>query len=610
LELWKKKISESAIWKIYLANDRDYEKAGAVLGVSKEEVAYLIHRERCLWDFRYFADKHLFILPKVGTLQKFALNTPQRKLLAVRDKMRAQGKPVRIRMLKARQWGGSTLTQGLIFSDTVLRTGRRSMTIAHSMESAAHLRDMGERYYDNYNFPKPPLKKMSDKTWKMRHKGVESSMRIETAENVAAGHSLTINNLHASELQAWNNGETLLRGLLPTVPKDPDTMILEEGTGSGVGDFWYDRIQMTRSGETEWEFVFVAWWELDDTIKRFVDVEDKIRFEKSLDGEEKLLFEQGVSLERLFWRRSTLESDFKGDTDGFRQQYPADPDEAFLTSGRPVFNADKVKRKLQASKDPIKQGYFEKRKGEVVFIEDKKGYWKLWAEPILKVRNLYAMGEDTSEGLAIIKELGQKGSDYSAARVFQRDIREFVASFHARLDPDIVADEMELASIYFGGRESVGILPEQNAQGGGSVVIGHLKRRKDVRLIRTPIIGKRADDSKADEFGWETMKNTKRIAIDEMKEAIREDEYKDNDKDVWYECSTYVYDEKGRSNAQKGKYDDLVMATAITLQADKLMPMVFRPSEQKKVIYDRGVDIQMAEKISQDELMERSYAEF
>ena len=41
----------------------------------------------------------------------FILNRPQRRYLDMLETQRACNKPIRIIMLKARQWGGSTITQ-------------------------------------------------------------------------------------------------------------------------------------------------------------------------------------------------------------------------------------------------------------------------------------------------------------------------------------------------------------------------------------------------------------------------------------------------------------------------------------------------------------------
>lgn len=610
MKLWQKKIQASRMYQALLASGKDWAKTAEALSVPEKELKYLCMVERFLWDFEDFSEQTLKILPKIGGLQTFRLNTPQRKLLAARDRQRMAGKPVRIRMLKARQWGGSTETQGWLFEDTILRKGRRSLTIAHDIESANHLRDMSERYYDNYPLPKPIVKKMTDKTWKFKHQGLESTMRIDTAQNLSAGHSLTINNLHASELQQWDHGETILRGLMPTIPNDPDTMVIEEGTGSGVGDFWYDRIQEAMGEQKTWEFVFVPWFELDDAQVNFENG-DKFSFEKSLNVDEKLLFEGGVTLERLNWRRWKLGSEFRSDPEGFKQQYPSNPDEAFLSSGRPVFRPEKVRERMLRSKPPIRQGYLERRSGKVILVDDTSGYWKLWEEPVIGKKNLYALGEDGSQGKAIIPQLGGKGCDYSAARIFRRDTRKFVATFHARLDPDVVSQEVEMASEYFGGRENVGTLIEENPQGGGNLTIRALKHSPHVRLLRTPVLNKRADFNKDDEYGWFTKTNTKRLLVDEMKEAIREGTYEDFDKETWYECSTYVHDEKGGADAQKGKFDDLVMATGITLQADKLMPMVFASVAEKKESYSRDIDMPIVnQRVSKESVMESTYANY
>lgn len=568
---------------------------------------------RYLYDFDRFSEDKLTIVDRLGNLTKFKQNSPQRKFDDVVNKQVLAGKPIRVCLLKARQWGGSTKFQGHLFRDCMLRKFRSSMTIAHDLDSARHIREMSERFYVYYPGLKPPRKRESDKWWKFQHqekgKPADSHYRIDTADELSTGHSLTMHNLHLSEISLWRNAGELVKGLFPTVPKSPDTMILMEGTGSGVGDYWYDFCNAARAGDTDWEFLFVAWFEIEEYVQNFESGKDKALFEKHLDSEERLLLDAGASLEALSWRHHKIKSDFKGDIDSFNQQYPSDPDIAFLSSGRPVFHAPTVRQRMsETEKGDV--GNLEWRDKKVVFVSDEKGVWEIFEHPSRKPsKNLYASGGDFSEGKSIETDKGNKGSDFSGVRIFRRDTRKFVATMQARLDPDVVAEEMWKASQYFGGSQCVGVLPEQNAQGGGELVIRRLKT-VDVWLLKTPIIGKKSEGQKPDEFGWETMKNTKRLAIDTLKQEIRENTYTDPDKKVWYECSTYVYDEKGRSDAQKGKYDDLVMATALTLQADLLMPMVFKEVKEVKKKIARDVDVPNTEVFTQRELMEETYAAF
>lgn len=69
-------------------------------------------RLRVQYDFEYWCATCATIIDKLSNAPvNFRLNGPQRKVLAIMESQREQGQPVRIILLKARQWGGSTLVQ-------------------------------------------------------------------------------------------------------------------------------------------------------------------------------------------------------------------------------------------------------------------------------------------------------------------------------------------------------------------------------------------------------------------------------------------------------------------------------------------------------------------
>lgn len=71
---------------------------------------------RCRHDFAYWCVRVARIKPKDGFGQvPFVLNYPQRKLLAVMEADRLAGRPIRVILLKSRQWGGSTPCYLLIY---------------------------------------------------------------------------------------------------------------------------------------------------------------------------------------------------------------------------------------------------------------------------------------------------------------------------------------------------------------------------------------------------------------------------------------------------------------------------------------------------------------
>ena len=68
--------------------------------------------KRIKHDFEYWARTMTTIADKgKGRDTAFTLNRPQRMYLKALEELRLSGKPIDIILLKARQWGGSTLTQ-------------------------------------------------------------------------------------------------------------------------------------------------------------------------------------------------------------------------------------------------------------------------------------------------------------------------------------------------------------------------------------------------------------------------------------------------------------------------------------------------------------------
>lgn len=68
----------------------------------------------------------------------FRLNAAQRRVARIMEGQRRAGKPVRIIMLKARQWGGSTLVQAYMAWHQLVRAkGRNALICAHVKDAAA-----------------------------------------------------------------------------------------------------------------------------------------------------------------------------------------------------------------------------------------------------------------------------------------------------------------------------------------------------------------------------------------------------------------------------------------------------------------------------------------
>ena len=107
---------------------------------------------RIRYDFEFWAAMFVKIKDKKGQNDiPFILNRPQRRLLAMLEEMRLAGKPIRLIMLKARQWGGSTLVQMyMAWIQLVHRKNWNSIICAHLKDAAAQIKGMYTKLLDNY----------------------------------------------------------------------------------------------------------------------------------------------------------------------------------------------------------------------------------------------------------------------------------------------------------------------------------------------------------------------------------------------------------------------------------------------------------------------------
>jgi Terminase RNaseH-like domain len=494
-------------------------------------------------------ENFLKIRTKSGELIKFKLNSSQRRLNEKIDELKRAGKPVRIIILKARQMGFSTLTEGRIFYETVTNQLTNSFIIAHKEEASTNLFNMSKLFYEELPLPLRPMKKASNAKElifenptpnieeKQKNPGLRSKIKIETAKNLDAGRSATIHNLHASEVAFWDNADTVMLGLLQAVPNTSNTMVIVESTANGVGGYFYDMWQKAKRGENDFVPMFFPWYEHDEYR---MEVPDDF---KITPEEQELKEMYGLDDEQLVWRRWAIRNNCGGDIEKFKQEYPANDEEAFLTSGRPRFDTQVLMRWYNKAKDG-ERGNIERG----VWVPDEKGYIEIWEHPQPGIR--YVIGADTSEG----KVTG----DYSAATVWDSKNYKQVARWHGHIDPDIYGKQLEALGKYY---NNALIAPEKNNH--GFTTVNRLKQNYN-NIFQMERYDQTIDQT-TKELGFVTNKKTKPLIIDHMASMIRDQLITTYDKKLISECLTYIREDDGTTNAQEGCHDDLVMATAIAL---------------------------------------------
>lgn len=517
-----------------------------------------------------YIEKFIKIRNKSGKIVNFKLNSPQEKLYEVIKQQKKEKKPVRIIILKARQMGFSTLTEAIFFKETITKFNRRTGIITHLDTATTNLFNMSKLMLENLPKElKPCIKNSNAKELIFDNNigtGLKSKIKCMTAGTGGVGRSDTFDNLHLSELAFWQGDvSSTLTGLLQAVPNLPDTMIIIESTANGFEKFkelWDGAV----SGKNDFYPLFVAWHELSEYAMPYTGFE--------LTAKEKKLKElYNLTNEQLEWRRWCIRNNCQGDEEQFKQEYPANPFEAFLTTGKSVFDKEKIAHRIEEIKDrkPIKKGYFlynyqNSKVSNIEWIDDVDGYITIYEEP--KEGYPYVIGGDTAG----------EGSDYFIGQVTDNTNDNQVAILEQELAEDIYAFQMYCLGMYY-NQALIGI--ETNYSTYPVMKLSELNYPNQYVRKESPdkFTGKLTNS-----YGFETNKKTRPVLFSLLVKHVRDNIEKINDFNTLVEMLTIIKNEKGKPEAQQGYHDDHTLALGINLCiSDQQTTEIKKKAKNKKI---------------------------
>lgn len=299
-----------------------------------DEMAILIQPFRD--SFEYYAPRCLKIRTKSGSVHPFELNSAQKLIHTKLERQRELTGKVRAIVLKGRQQGASTYIQGRYYWKTSMSFGKRAFILTHEQSATDSLFEMTKRYHDNCPAVlKPKTEAASAK--ELMFGELDSGYMVATAGSKNTGRSKTAQFFHGSEAAFWNNAEDHMAGIGQTVPDLPGTEIILESTANGVGNLFHGMVMDAAKGKGEYQLIFVPWF-----------VQEEYRKECPsgfmLTTEEREYAElYGCDDEQMFWRRTKIGGDFRGEEALFDQEYPATVALAFRrVSGDPLIDPKKV----------------------------------------------------------------------------------------------------------------------------------------------------------------------------------------------------------------------------------------------------------------------------
>ena len=511
-------------------------------------------RRKLLEDCEFYARHCVKIRTKAGTITPLVLNRVQRRFVEqLIDQMERTGR-VRFVVLKARQQGLSTVISAWQYWWLSQRKAQKGLVMAHEAESTQTLFDMYRRIHDNVPDIVRPSTKYSSRT-ELVFDQLDTGLRVATAggRGVARGETLTV--AHLSEVAFWPTqfANTNFNGLVQAIPDTDNTAIFCESTANGMTGKFYDLARGAQDGTNGFELFFSAWFESDEYREDNVPA----NFERTPE-EEELVQRYSLDNEQLWWRRRKIATN---GSDLFRQEYPATPDEAFISTGRPVFNPDFITERLREVHPPIRQMAVEDiydDKGNAlpmrVLHDHPRGELKVYRER--EADETYVIGADVGMGLRG-KVMGRKDGDPSVAQILDSQKRQ-VAVWRGIIHPDEFARVLVALGYHYNGAL---VAPERNNH--GLVTCIKLRDLDYPYLYMDLTEGTIEPDKQTVNLGFLTNERTKPLIIDGLRASEREREIEVNDRTTLQEMLSYVVTESGKMQAEDGEHDDTVMALAI-----------------------------------------------
>lgn len=522
-----------------------------------------------------YIENCLKIKTKSGTVVPFRLNDAQRKLYAVAKRQQDAGKPVRLIILKARQLGFSTLTEGLIFHACATRRNVNALIVAHREDATANLFRMSKLFYDELPAPVKPMLRASnaqelvfENPSKLRSErearpGLRSRIRCATAGGRGIGRSDTLQCVHLSEYAFWPDGAdgkaSTLAGILQAVPSLPGTMVVIESTANGFEDF-KERWDAAVAGENDFEPVFFAWFENPDYSMPVVPGTEWTPEERDLKAAYQLTDEQ------LQWRRWCIANNCGGSLDMFRQEYPASPGEAFLHSGTGVFDNEQIVIRLERLPSPAGRGEFTD--GE--WTESETGAITLYELPEEGVP--YVLGGDTAG----------EGSDYFTAIVIDNVTGRIAAKLRQKYsEPEYVRQIYALGRFYNDALVAI----ETNFSTYPVMKLQEMEYPNQYSREREDTYTRQLRKS----YGFRTDRQSRPRAIANLVEVFSSHPEWFTDRELLEEMLTFCYNEDHRPEALAGKHDDLVMGAAITyaVRHQQRMTVLTEPEKPREKLIDQ-----------------------
>lgn len=446
-----------------------------LIGKPWDEVLFEFRRDRCKEDFEYWCSSVAKIKDKEGRTIDLVPNRPQREYIRQLEQQRMAGRPVRMILLKHRQWGATTLSYAYIaWHQMELHRSRDAWIVAQDSDAAKDVMARYDRIRENYPFRdlgwRPYAGQRNSKIIPER----DTKISTGTVKNPNAPSGRTPQYVHLTEIGKWPNNrvesaEDLVANVESMLVDEPGTVGIQESTLKGeTGTFFKELCQRARKGDTSYNFWFASWTvdpqyrlEAGEHNLASYDPGDVEEFMGTWTEYDEFLWDHGCTLAQINWyQRQRSKPGYIVKPHKLKQEFPTTADEAMVVGENRVFPPAYVEAARQTCKEPEAVGdvYGASETGakaleDIHFEEEPYGPLKIWRRPgdtyggllpnyvpdeTTRIKNRYAAASDVGPGQS-------RTADYSVTAVLDRAPMlwgghpEIVCEWHDHLDVDLYA---------------------------------------------------------------------------------------------------------------------------------------------------------------------------
>jgi hypothetical protein len=556
---------------------------------------------RLKYDFEFVAASTIKIQDKETKRPiPLILNEGQRILIGEYERQRLSGVPIRVLLVKARQWGGSTATQCYMYwLQRYWYENWHSCIVALDQTQAVNIRTM----YKNLISKLPAW---SDPVSFKRFEGTElirimpergCRVQIGSAQKPDALRSFDFSLVHMSEVGLWKDtqearGDDVAMALYSTVPDVPGTMIVMESTAKGVGNYFHRQylaaLDNKKSGTIGIRPVFVAWYvDARYTRKYSTRYQNAQKFIETWTDYNWWQWEQGATMDGIFWynhfKKSHHWTDFQ-----MKSEYPTTAEEAFQTKSGRYFTDDLLSWLHKNIRNPKFVGDIrgDATVGEKIMenvrlypMDAQTEVLKIWIQP---TDNAPA-GKKVKNRFLVTVDVGGRGhrADWSVISVFDRitmagefGALERAALWRGHVDPDLLAYKAAQIAHYY---DDALLVIESNtyetknrksddaavSEGDHTYTVLDTLGNIYENLYKRRTTPDNTRDKATRHYGWHMNKQTKYMAYDDYTVRIREGDYMEYSQDAADEAMWLMNAPGGRIEAMEGTHDDIQDTTAV-----------------------------------------------